>query len=182
MASQVEEEKKEEKPAEDLAMQADGEEEEGWGGGDDEDGEEGGGWYDEYDEEEENDIVKQALEATRKKKELDEQIEKSRISFRPPGFREGNIARIVGDFTDWIPVTMSMHPVKDIDEDASKRDEFFVDVKLHKGYRYRFSFEVDGVETVDTSGASLKSANKDGRLTNYIEVGDQMTVQDFMQQ
>lgn len=61
--------------------------------------------------------MKKALEATRKKKELDEQIVKKRISFRPPGYREGKIARIVGDFTDWIPVTMAMHSIKEIDED-----------------------------------------------------------------
>ena len=111
---------------------------------------------------------------------MEEKIEQVRISFRPPGYREGHIARIVGDFTEWLPRTMHMHQVKDIDEDASKRDEFFVEVKLIKGYRYRYLFEVDGVEIVDNSGANMKSANKDGQMTNYVEVGG-TTMQEFMQ-
>ena len=59
------------------------------------------------------------------------------------------IARILGDFTDWVPVTMHMHQVKDIQVDPAKRGEFFVKVKLVKGFRYRYKFEVDGAEIID---------------------------------
>ena len=73
---------------------------EGWG----DDGDEGG--WDDYGEEEEDEVVKQALEQTRKKKELESKIEEIRITFKPRNFRDGMIARIMGDFTEWIPVTM----------------------------------------------------------------------------
>ena len=104
----------EEKKEENTEMQGGDNDDGEWGAADGDD-DDNAGWYNEYEDEEDNDIVKQALEATRKKKELDEQITKVRIAFRPPDFRDGNVARIVGDFTDWIPVTMSMHPVKEID-------------------------------------------------------------------
>ena len=74
---------------------------------------------------------------------------KVRIAYTPPGYREGVIARIVGDFTDWIPVTMYMHKVVEINKDPSKIGEFFVEVKLAKGFRYRYAFEVDGIEQID---------------------------------
>ena len=156
---------------------------EGWGEDGGEDGEDGAGWYD-YDDEE-NDIVKEAIEATRKLKERKEKITPVRITFRPPNYKEGQIARIVGDFTDWVPVTMRMHTIKEIDEDPTKNDVFFVVVKLAKGFRYRFSFEVDGTEVVDCSGDNLQRcytpsdpnsstskgrADAEGKLTNYIEV------------
>ena len=123
---------------------------EGWGEDGGEDGDDGAGWYD-YDEEE-SDMVKEAIEATRKLKEQKEKITPVRITFHAPNYREGQIARIVGDFTDWVPVTMRMHTVREIDEDPSKYNKFFVVVKLAKGFRYRFVFEVDGVEVVDCSG------------------------------
>ena len=78
------------------------------------------------------------------------------------------IARILGDFTDWVPVTMHMHQVKDIQVDPAKKGEFFVKVKLVKGFRYRYKFEIDGAEVIDDK--SLKSRNTAGELTNYLEV------------
>ena len=74
---------------------------------------------------------------------------KVRIAYRPPNYRDGVVARIVGDFTDWIPVTMHMHQVKDIQKDPSKNGEFFVEIKLAKGFRYRYAFEIDGQEVID---------------------------------
>ena len=94
-----------------------------------------------------------------------------RISFRPFGYVQGQIARIMGDFTDWVPYTMHMHPMKQILKDQSKDGEFFVEVKLAKGLRYRFLFEVDGVEQVDPNAPS--SANSQGKLTNFVEVEDE---------
>ena len=59
--------------------------------------------------------MKEAIEATRKLKERQEKITQVRIAFRPRGYRDGQIARIVGDFTDWVPVTMHMHTVRDME-------------------------------------------------------------------
>ena len=112
---------------------------------------------------------------------MEEKIRQVRISFRPPAYREGTVARIVGDFTDWVPVTMHMHTVREAADDPGKKGEFFVEVKLVKGYRYRYLFEVDSSEVV--SDQDPKSANASGKVTNYIEVGDtdaQMTVEDFI--
>jgi len=33
-------------------------------------------------------------------------------------------------------------------KDESKKGEFFVEVKLAKGFRYRYAFEVDGAEVI----------------------------------
>jgi len=79
----------------------------------DEGGDDEGGWDDE-EEDELDDVVKQALEQTRKKKEMEEKISDVRIAFRPPNYHAMTIARIVADFTDWVPITMHMHQVKDI--------------------------------------------------------------------
>ena len=184
-AQEDEEQKEEESPyPDDSAMKNEESpaEDEAWGdGGDDEDG---AGW-DDYDEEEENPIVKEALEAMARKKANDEKIKQVRITFIPPGYREGQIARIVGDFTDWVPVTMHMHTVKQIEADPSKEGLFFVELKLAKGFRYRFSFEVDSTEMVDNSGVNPKCPNKNGKLTNFVEVSQDgeeagtMTVEDF---
>ena len=66
--------------------------------------------------------------------------------------------------------------------DPTKRGEFFVQLKLVKGFRYRYSFEVDGREILDET--SPKSVDRQGTLTNYIEVKsvaeENMTVQDFL--
>ena len=110
--------------------------EEDWGDGegwDDDDG-----WGDE--EEEVDPVVAQALAAAAKKRELDAKVSEVRISFRPPGYHEGMVARIVGDFTDWVPFTMQMHPIKEILKNPDLQDEFFVSVKLVKGFRYRYMF------------------------------------------
>lgn len=125
-----------------------------------------------------DDVVKQALEATRQKREMEEKITQMRISFKVPSYRDGQIARIVGDFTDWVPITMKMHLMQQILEDPSKRDEFFVEVKLAKGFRYRYMFEVDGQELL--SNESPKSVNRNGELTNYIEVPSDEGISDFM--
>lgn len=50
------------------------------------------------------------------------------------------VARILGDFTDWVPFTMQMHPMREIMADWSKDGEFFVVIKLVKGFRYRYLF------------------------------------------
>ena len=68
--------------------------------------------------------------------------------------------------------------------DLSKRGEFFVKVKLVKGFRYRYMFEIDGMEVIDEK--SPKSVNNAGILTNYLEVKsveeESMTVKDFLSQ
>ena len=124
-----------------------GEDGDGDGDGDgwDEDGDDAAGW-DDYGEEEEDEVVKQALEQTRKKKELEEKVEEVLITFRPQRYREGMIARISGDFTEWIPVTMRMHPYREMEQDPSKVGLFFAQLKLAKGFLYRYVFEVDNVE------------------------------------
>ena len=76
---------------------------EGW---DDDGGDDGDGWGDE-EEDEMDDIVKQALADTQKKKE--KKIKEVTITYRPPNYGEMTIARILGDFTDWVPITMHMH-------------------------------------------------------------------------
>ena len=77
----------------DSEMQADdggfGEDEAGDGDGEGWDEGEGGGWDDYGEEDEMDEVVKQALEATRKQKELEEKIEQVRITFKPPNYREG---------------------------------------------------------------------------------------------
>ena len=103
-----------------------------------------------------------------------------RITFRVPNYRDGQIARIVGDFTDWVPITMKMHLMQQIYEDPSKRGEFFVEVKLAKGFRYRYAFEVDGMELL--SDDNPKSVNRMGELTNYIEVPSDEGIAEFMQE
>lgn len=89
----------------------------------------------------------------------------------------------MGDFTDWAPVTMRMHPVDDVLRDGSLQGLFFVHVKLAKGYRYRFLFLVDGEEVVDRDD-NLSSEDGKGLLTNYIDVIDDakpdMTVEEFI--
>lgn len=50
------------------------------------------------------------------------------------------VVRILGDFTDWVPFTMQMHPMREIMADWSKDGEFYVVIKLIKGYRYRYLF------------------------------------------
>ena len=153
MEQPAEEEKKEEEQVEQVDGEMAEEEENNFAGDDgweQDDGDEGAGWDDYGDDEDElPEVVKQALEQTRKKKEMDAKISEERITFRPIGYHDMTIARIVGDFTDWVPVTMHMHQVKDIQLDPTKRGEFFVQVKLVKGYRYRFNFEVDGSEILD---------------------------------
>ena len=66
--------------------------------------------------------------------------------------------------------------------DPTKRGEFFVKIKLVKGFRYRYKFEIDGMEIIDET--SPKSLNSIGDLTNYIEVMSveegNMTVKDFL--
>ncbi len=74
----------------------------------------------------------------------------------------------MGDFTDWVPFTMHMHAVLDMQQDPSKQGEFFVVVKLAKGFKYRYLFEIDSNEIVDEK--SPKDKSKEGKLTNFIEV------------
>ena len=111
---------------------------------------------------------------------MEEKITQVRITFRVPNYRDGQIARIVGDFTDWVPITMKMHLMQQIYEDPSKRGEFFVEVKLAKGFRYRYTFEVDGMELL--SDDNPKSVNRMGELTNYIEVPSDEGIAEFMQE
>lgn len=124
----------------------DGDDGEGW---DEQNDDDEGGWDDYGEEDEMDEVVKQALEQTRKKKELEEQIEQITITFKPPGYHAGMVAQIVGDFTDWVPFTMHMHSVQDMKNEPSKYGEFFVVVKLAKGFRYRYLFEIDLTEIVD---------------------------------
>ena len=133
-----EEEKKEEEP---MAVDA-----EDAGNADEWDDGDGDDWGDDaWDEEEEEDpVVAAAIEATRMKKELDGKIATTRITYRPPLYREDTIAHIVGDFTDWVPYTMHLHRIIDIQAEPSKKGEFYIEVKLAKGFRYRYAFEVDG--------------------------------------
>ena len=78
---------------------------------------------------------------------------------------------------------MQLHPVSQIQADPEKRGEFYVNLKLAKGYRYRYLFFIDGSEVVDDT-TNLKSVRTDGKLTNYIELAkesqEQMTVQEFI--
>ena len=111
---------------------------------------------------------------------MEEKITQMRITFRVPNYHDGQIARIVGDFTDWVPITMKMHLMQQIYDDPSKRGEFFVEVKLAKGFRYRYTFEVDGMELL--SDDSPKSVNRLGELTNYIEVPSDEGIAEFMQE
>lgn len=63
------------------------------------------------------------------------------------------------------------------------QDEFYVVIKLAKGFRYRYVFEVDGREELDMNDPN-RGPNHEGRVTNYVEVaGDEsMTMGDFMKQ
>ena len=98
---------------EDTEKNKDDEEDQGW----DEDDDEGEGWDDYAEEDEMDEVVKQALEQTRKKKELEQQIDSVTITYRPAGYNPGMVAQIVGDFTDWVPFTMHMHSVQDMHGD-----------------------------------------------------------------
>ena len=165
-----------------------------WGDGyGDEDDDDNDAWDEaENDDDDLDDVVKQALAETKKKKELEKRIAEVVITFRPPGYTETTIARILGDFTDWVPVTMHLHQVREIQNDLAKKGQFFVKVKLVKGFRYRYKFEIDGSELLDQTAP--KSVNNVGELTNYIEViggnengaaGEEeskMTVQEFLQE
>jgi len=181
-----EEEKKEEddqqeNAGEDQDMQDEGDDGEGWGEDDDGDGE---GWDEwEEDEDEVDPVVAEALAQAARKRELQEKIADVTIKFKPPGYRQGMVARIMGDFTDWVPFTMQMHPMNVILKDPAKEDEFYVDIKLAKGFRYRYLFEVDGVEQLDTTDPN-RGTNHKGKMTNYVEVagGESMTMGDFMAQ
>ena len=156
--------------------------------GEDEDDGDGEGWDDDgegWDDEEEDEldpVVAEALANAKRKRELEEKISEVTITFRPQGYRQGMIARIVGDFTDWVPFTMSMHPMSEILKDDTKHNEFFVVIKLAKGFRYRYVFEVDGREEIDMDDPN-RGPNHEGRVTNYVEVAgndESLTVGDFM--
>ena len=160
-----EEEKKEPEDEDigDSEMKGDDDDEE-WGDGEGWDDDEGWG-----DEEEVDPVVAEALAAAKKKRELDEKISEVRISFRPPGYHEGMVARIVGDFTDWVPFTMQMHPMDQIVKNPALRDEFFVEVKLVKGFRYRYIFEVNNIEMIDEKDPN-KGMSSQGQMTNYVDI------------
>lgn len=125
-----EEEKKEEPELEQQDNDEMQNEDENEAGGDDwgEDGDGDGEGWDEWDDDEDevDPVVAEALAAAAKKRELEAKITEVRIAYRPPGFREGMVARIIGDFTDWVPFTMQMHPMNEILKDPTLKDEFFV--------------------------------------------------------
>ena len=102
------------------------------------------------------------------------------ITYRPPAYERGIIAQIMGDFTDWIPINMSMYPVSEQIRDATKVGVFFVKVKLIKGFRYKYKFVWREYETVDENWHIR--VETDGKKNNFIEVqDDDMTVADFIQ-
>ena len=106
-----EEEKKEEEPFHeqpDSNMKGDDAEDGEDGGWDDEDGDGDGEGWDEWDDDEDevDPVVAAALAQAARKRELEEKISEVTIKFRPHGYRQGMVARIVGDFTDWVPFTM----------------------------------------------------------------------------
>lgn len=75
---------------------------------------------------------------------------------------------------------MNMHAMSEILKNPSLVDEFFVVVKLAKGFRYRYLFEVDNIEQVDMNDTN-HSKNHKGKITNFVEVMDgAMTVEDFI--
>ena len=75
---------------------------------------------------------------------------------------------------------MQMHPMKEIVRNPDLANEFFVVIKLAKGFRYRYLFEVENVEYVNMND---KSINQKGKLTNYIDVGIEdgsMTISEYL--
>ena len=90
-----------------------------WGEYGDDDDDDNAAWdeAEAEDDDDMDDVVKQALAETKKKKELEKRIQEVTITFRPPGYTEMTIARILGDFTEWVPVTMHLHQVKEIQAD-----------------------------------------------------------------
>ena len=85
----------------------------------------------------------------------------------------------MGDFTDWIPINMSMHTVNEQIRDETKVGVFFIKLKLIKGYRYRYKFVWREYETLDDNW-HIRVEN-DGKRNNFIEIeDDNKTVADFI--
>jgi hypothetical protein len=108
-------------------------------------------WDDALYGDEVDDMVAEVNEQMEKEQKLEALLEEICIEYKPPDYKPGCVAFIVGDFTDWTPDTMQMYPVSEVLADPSKLGLFFYICKVVKGYRYRYLFLMNERERVDTS-------------------------------
>ena len=82
-----------------------------------------------------------------------------RISFRPFGYVQGQIARIMGDFTDWVPYTMHMHPMKQILKEIQTGQFTREWVREYKGglKKYNALLKAGEKHKIEKTGAYLRS-------------------------
>jgi len=113
---------------------------------------------------------------------LKKQIREVAIEFKPPNYGRGQVAQIMGDFTDWIPVNMRMYTVEEQMMDDRKAGLFFIKLRLIKGFRYKYRYVYRDSEVVDHDPQTNVTVSKDGIYNNYLEVAadDTRTVADFL--
>ena len=91
-----------------------------------------------------DEVVAEAEQLDAKDKEHKMMIEERKLEFRPLNYQKGHICQIIGNFTEWIPVNMQMHPVDEQQDDPEKAGIFFITVYLIKGFRYKYRFIYKG--------------------------------------
>lgn len=79
---------------------------------------------------------------------------------------------------------MRMYTVDEQIRDGSKVGVFYINLRLIKGYRYRFRYIWRDAEQVDWSEGANVGPMNDGAAANYIEVeaDGQQSLMDFMNQ
>ena len=106
------------------------------------------------------------------KANLEKNLKKVTIKFKPSNFVEGKIARIFGDFTDWVPENMRIPTEADIKENPSRKGEFYISFRVATGFRYRYWFEYLDEKIVDKSEenkSGIRSGNN-AMETNFVDV------------